>query len=434
MGSLNKHTLLIPTYNRPEMLGPLLAQLATANLRIIILDSSNEEAKKANRQIVSKYSTIYYQAFPSEIAACEKCLEGLSLTKTPYVSFLADDDLVFPDGLAACVKMLHNSPNAIAAQGIYLNFIFQQAFPHHIDLSVEYACDSIQAGQAGGRLFQLLSFYESPMYAVYRTHVLQEIFSQILSLYQKGNLEGCFLELFQAVAAVMAGNILRIPNIYYARRGGVPSHDIHKNCHPAFWMGKNPKEFFNAYFLYRQAVLQWWQERENVLDEDDKEKWCDLAHWTYLHRDVRPELIFSCNPHMYNEGRNQTTFPIWPLGNFERKKAENKKTKKIWEKPFWRHPVYNLAKGVRKLSDLMVKMWENKENGSQATIPFSNNEDFSIKADQRLGIFSQAPGLLEAIEDIKNLVRLNVQNANILNNRIGLEKVINMPNQFNQAG
>src|SRR5579871_4811344 len=97
------HTLLVPTFNRPGMLAVLLEQLGRSDVNVVVLDSSLPANQDRNRRSAARFPQIQYLQFPSDIHSYEKCLAGLRGVRTPYVSFLADDDFLF---LAALRKAL----------------------------------------------------------------------------------------------------------------------------------------------------------------------------------------------------------------------------------------------------------------------------------------------------------------------------------------
>ncbi len=280
------HTLLIPTYNRPDMLRALLTSLADSQLDIHVLDSSKAPMQDLNRRFVKMFDRWKHLSFTPETQPAAKWLAGLEQVKTPYVSFLADDDFLFPGAISKPLEMLERNAKAIAAHGVYLHFQYKESAPHEIGLNLEYHGASIQADGAGPRLVQLMDWYESPMYAVYRTSVMTEIFRQLARLQNAG-----YVEMFQAVAAVLKGNILRTSEPYIARRG-CPT--LRTNCHqdhPATWLAHDPPGLFLAYPPYRKAVVEWWQACDDSMTPEEMEKCCDVAHYIYLYRSVDPKTL-----------------------------------------------------------------------------------------------------------------------------------------------
>jgi len=112
-----KYTLIVPTYNRPVLLNGLLGHLATkrASFPILVLDSSQSAHRDQNSRIISKYKlNTQHVLFDENIAFQSKISAQLAKVETPYVSLCADDDLVFPGAIEACVKELEAADDTVA--------------------------------------------------------------------------------------------------------------------------------------------------------------------------------------------------------------------------------------------------------------------------------------------------------------------------------
>ena len=101
------YTLLIPTFNRPDLLGRLLTYLEkqSAGFAVVVLDSSFPDNKAKNADVVSSVTlNIKRIEFDERISPFDKFRAGIEAIETQFVSLCADDDIVVtkpeivPDG------------------------------------------------------------------------------------------------------------------------------------------------------------------------------------------------------------------------------------------------------------------------------------------------------------------------------------------------
>ena len=104
-------TLIIPTYNRVQLLAALLGYLEAekADCRVLVLDSSRPDLRAANRKRVHTSSLdIEFMEFVDETIV-EKWRHGIQKVATPFCAVCADDDLVVLDGVRSCLDVLKQS-------------------------------------------------------------------------------------------------------------------------------------------------------------------------------------------------------------------------------------------------------------------------------------------------------------------------------------
>src|SRR5262245_24537015 len=113
---LAAHTLVIPTYNRPALLERLVSYcvLRVPPMTVLVLDSSKPEVAGENAGMLASHG-VRHIAFPTTAPMAAKLCRGLADVNTPTVSFCADDDLVFPDGLRAALRFLTEHADHVSA-------------------------------------------------------------------------------------------------------------------------------------------------------------------------------------------------------------------------------------------------------------------------------------------------------------------------------
>jgi glycosyltransferase domain-containing protein len=303
---LDDHTVVIPTYNRPELLARLIAYLVgrTGSMSLLILDSSAPDIAAVNSgTLAPQGERVRHMAFPTTMPMAAKLSAGLAHVTTPTASFCADDDIVFPDGLREALSRLRNQPDHVSAHGLYLNF---GEHGHDIHLMSEYAGASNDAAHPGARIFKLCQHYESLFYGVFRTDDLKDIFSQVAQIptlhYQ---------ELFQSVAALIKGKVERFPSFFAARRSGPAAEPAREKWQTYYWFAENPAEFLAHYAEYRSRLADFFESRSLVqLQREQVLKLLDITHAMYFSRGSPPAYFHS------------VLEPLWPGDRFVRQNVD----------------------------------------------------------------------------------------------------------------
>jgi glycosyltransferase domain-containing protein len=306
------HTLVIPTYNRPELVRRLVAHYLKRStpIQLLVLDSSKSEIAKANAEwFKDRAPHVRYEVYPDTLQPGAKLAQGLQLVKTTYASFCGDDDLVFPQGLADADRFLSGNPDYVCAHGLYLNFrVGDQPEPDvvlppgvllnplHLHVWREYGGPGNEAGHAGARIFRLFQSYESLFYAAFRTNDLRDIFSRvqhILTLH--------YQELFQSVATLIKGKVKRLPCLYAARQSIEAAQPERDNWQTFYWFASNTQELLNHYVNYCDDLWHFYQAyaAEPRLDRKAFQTTLDLSHAVYFSAGCPPAYFYSVLQHFW---------------------------------------------------------------------------------------------------------------------------------------
>jgi glycosyltransferase domain-containing protein len=287
---IDRHTLVIPTYNRPALLKRLVQYYCkrAGPMNLLVLDSSRPEVAQENANVLASYGDcVRHVVFPGTTPLAAKLSQGLALVQTPYASLCADDDLVFPKRLHEAVAFLDDHPDYVCAHGLYFNF--SQA-GHDLNLMREYAGPSNEANHPGARIFRLLQKYESLFYAAFRTPDLRDIVSAAAALptlhYQ---------ELFQSVAAMIKGKVRRFPKFYAARQSCPPAEPEREKWQTYYWFADNPVEVLEHYRVYCGEIWKFYEMHGPLphLEREPFFKILDLAHAVYFSAECPPEYFHS---------------------------------------------------------------------------------------------------------------------------------------------
>lgn len=109
-------TTLIPTCDRPRLLRravqSALDQTFFLNQVVILDNASQEETHQVALSFQKKTKRVTYYRHSKKIAAVDNFQWGLARVKTPFYSFLADDDYLAPPFYARALTLLARHPEA----------------------------------------------------------------------------------------------------------------------------------------------------------------------------------------------------------------------------------------------------------------------------------------------------------------------------------
>ncbi len=242
------YRLIVPTYDRPALLSRLLDYLERqrADFSIVVLDSSHDGVRAANATRIARSPlSIRLADYATDVHPFLKIRDGLKLVTTACCSICADDDVLVLPALRECLALLDERSEVSAVHGSYFNFVESEFF----DLSaIMYRGPSVIADAPLDRLRQLFARYEAVFYAVYRTHIMQEVFGSVGEV-------GTTLarELLTAALTAVSGQIVRIADFYYGRNTGASL--AYEHWHPFQIFASSPELIFREYPIFRQIVL-----------------------------------------------------------------------------------------------------------------------------------------------------------------------------------
>jgi glycosyltransferase domain-containing protein len=222
---MKKIDLVIPTYNRPELLKRILDYYQPyKNLfRIIVADSSRPENKAENRKIIKNLANmkiVHLDHFSSQLEQHHKFAEMTKFVKSKYCVFCADDDFIVPRGVLECVKFLDQNPDYVVAHGTYISFFLQKTpfggkkflwrylYPH---ISID---DSTAAKRAASHLTN----YTLSMWGVQRSEIVKLCQREAMKVKIATPLLPMLGELLPDTLTAVHGKIKRLKTFYSARQ------------------------------------------------------------------------------------------------------------------------------------------------------------------------------------------------------------------------
>ncbi len=270
-------TLVIPTYNRAQLLAALLGYLETerADCRVLVIDSSRPEVLAANRaRVAASNLDVEFAAFPDG-NLIEKWRQGIHKVSTPFCALCADDDLVVLGGVRRCLDTLRGNPTASVVQGYSFTFLPRPDGDIELNNIVNFT-PSIEEHSPLRRLARLFERYQAPSYGVFRTAALQRMYDILLPLTKT-----LLLELLWSALTAVDGHVIRLPGFSYGR--SMAPSAAYEHWHPLEWFCKDPGELFAEYLRYREllaaAVMR---QPDNEQELDEVHHVLDLIHLRYL--------------------------------------------------------------------------------------------------------------------------------------------------------
>lgn len=116
MISSPKITVIIPTYRRPHLLKRAIKSVLSQSyneFRVCIYDNaSQDETQSIVASIMNNDKRVLYHCHEKNIGALKNFQYGLKQVKTPFFSFLSDDDFLLPEFLETAMNGFDAYPEA----------------------------------------------------------------------------------------------------------------------------------------------------------------------------------------------------------------------------------------------------------------------------------------------------------------------------------
>jgi glycosyltransferase domain-containing protein len=207
---LDKVTLVIPTYNRPEYLKRILNYYFPAGIHIVVCDSSKDASALAQTNRLTYLHT-------PEMSMTEKINLALAFVLTPFVFMCPDDDFIFIDSIAEGVDVLEKNANISSFQGVYFSYTNGEELKFNPMYLNSIGWDSF-SDTAAGRFNAFYSNYHQLQYSLHRTQILKDAYGLLDSLKIRNyNLQ----ELLVATVSLINGNNCNSLIIYGVRESAI---------------------------------------------------------------------------------------------------------------------------------------------------------------------------------------------------------------------
>ena len=106
MACTDELTLIIPTYERQELVLMAMAYWHKQDVELHVIDGSAEPIASSMLPVSEK---IHYHHLP--VSLFDRLSYATELVQTPYCSLISDDEFFLPSGLNACIAELSRRPS-----------------------------------------------------------------------------------------------------------------------------------------------------------------------------------------------------------------------------------------------------------------------------------------------------------------------------------
>ncbi|MGE9314704.1 TIGR00180 family glycosyltransferase [Niabella sp. CJ426] len=211
-------TIVIILHNRHQNIRRLVEYYRDIEVSIILADSSSQ--KHPSDSIPTSWNYIYTPG----INYTQKIELILQQVSSRYVILCPDDDFIIPRAIEDCISFLNNNPDYASVQGRCVCYKKSEVIAgaginfYPIYPRLEYSYEA-----AGGleRLDNLLSDYKSYLYAVHRTALLKEAYTDASS-----SIRNLYLNEYNAsILPVVIGKYKELPFLYQVREYAEDSDD-----------------------------------------------------------------------------------------------------------------------------------------------------------------------------------------------------------------
>lgn len=284
--------IVIPTYNRPAYLRRILGYYDSfrEGFKIIVADSSSDENKRMNKDIISSVSNLdiqYLDSYPTEMNPHHKMADVVNYAEGKYCVFCADDDFVTPNGIKKSVDFLEKNPDFIVAQGRYIGFkLGNRRKKQQFRWDFAYSPLSIEFSDPESRLEYHLSNYLIPTsFGVHRSDVLKMIYEEAL----KSDVDPfLFSELLTTMLTLIYGK-MKCLNVLYGARDAEP---VRGRAWPTLGDAIEARTFDEKYARFRDCLARNLS-KKSQLDIEQSGKLVDKAMSAYLNKHLlRPIVPF----------------------------------------------------------------------------------------------------------------------------------------------
>jgi len=244
-------TIVIPTYNRPVYLERVICafnRYQNKSFEVYVLDSSKEEIKMRNREMIASLNDINvrYFDFDSRIDVFEKLNSGIQAVNTPFICLCADDDFLTEEGIDKSLQALMGDPSLFSVKGKNLYFVDKMS------KLVEYDFfRGLYEDDALTRIEQITGgFVPSLMYQVFKTKDFKKLYGFFSS--NKNDLPNnpIFREYLFYFMVMVTGKVGKISIDLNVRDKGAERETEFKNFPHAIMNGT----FNDDYILFRDVL------------------------------------------------------------------------------------------------------------------------------------------------------------------------------------
>ncbi len=284
-------SIVIPTYNRPAYLHRILSYYDSfrENFRIIVADSSLDENKEINKNVISSVTNLdiqYLDSYPTEIHQLDKFSDAVNHVEEKYCVFCADDDFITPNGINQSVDFLEKNSDFTVAQGYYVTFNVRsdrkkesQFWWTPID-----ADQSITFPNPQDRLcYHLSNYVQTTFYGVHRTDFLKMIFTEAPRFTDDLR----FGELLLTMLTLIYGKLKCLDLIFAAR----DATTIYMHTSPKYretLAGFVKEGTYNDKYAKFRACLSTHLSQQSQLDIEESKKIVDDAMSAYMEKYSTP--------------------------------------------------------------------------------------------------------------------------------------------------
>jgi glycosyltransferase domain-containing protein len=311
MTNSDVYTLLVPTYNRSDLLATLLRYLERQGVSfpVLVLDSSKVEHRARNQRLISSLSLrVEHVEYDVSMPPFDKFREGIAKVQTPLCGLCADDDLVVVDGVSRCVTYLGEHPDVCVAHGYCFTFLNGPERTQDMDLTgVLYYTPSLDAEDPLWRLRHLFRNYQALTYATYRTFVLRDVFEAVRPVESM-----LARELLSGALSVVQGKAARLP--YFTNGRSMAASVPYTHWHPLEWLTSWPRGLFAEYGRYRDILVTELMAADgHRRSRQETERIVDLVHMFYLVRHTPLEAFDFIMDNVLNGVEDRTFWPAMEI-------------------------------------------------------------------------------------------------------------------------
>ncbi len=172
MNNIPLITTVIPTYRRPEQLRRAIQSVLNQtypHFQICIYDNaSGDETAAVVAELAKKDSRIHYYCHPQNIKSSPNFEYGMLQVKTPFFSFLSDDDILLPEFYETAMAGFDKHPEASFSAGAVIDVTEKGRF-----IGISKKSEEFYTPPQG--LFEMIASYINWTGILFRQEVIEAV-------------------------------------------------------------------------------------------------------------------------------------------------------------------------------------------------------------------------------------------------------------------
>lgn len=176
--SLDRLTIVIPTYKRGAYIKRAMEYWAATPVHLLVLDGSEKPVENAEYLQSSERVSYVHAPIPIE----ERLGNSVSLVETEYAALISDDEFFLLSTLEKCVEFLDTHRDYSACKGLAMGYDWNNGYVRYEPMNRNLINYQVNSEDPATRMYEHLTFYAiASLWSVQRREVFATCMSAVAS-------------------------------------------------------------------------------------------------------------------------------------------------------------------------------------------------------------------------------------------------------------